>query len=138
MTTKSKKTAPVIKDFDYTSIKTFEDACKSIGVDPESVAIVYTTSEEFRKPIVAYNKLLIIYKAINNGWKPDWNNLQQYKYYPWFEVLSSGLGFSYSYYYCDGASTAVGSRLCTDTSKKALYIAKQFEALYQDYLLFSE
>ena len=138
MTTKSKKTATVIEGFDYTSIKTFEDACKSIGVDPESVAVVYTTSEEFRKPIVAYNKLLIIYKAINSGWKPDWNNLRQYKYYPYFEVLSSGLGFSSSDYYCVRATTAVGSRLCTDTSEKALYIAKQFEALCQDYFLFSE
>ena len=138
MTTKSKKTAPVIKGFDYTSIKTFEDACKTIGVDPQSLTDVSPASEEFHKPIIAYNKLLIIYKAINNGWKPDWNNLQQYKYYPWFEVLSSGLGFSYSDYICAYACTTVGSRLCTDTSEKAVYIAKQFEALYQDYFLFSE
>jgi hypothetical protein len=141
MTTKSKKAAPITKKFDYKTIKTFEDACKKIGVDQsgyEALADVSSIPDEFRKSITAHNKLLIIYKAINNGWKPDYSNWDQYKYYPWFKVLSSGFGFSLTYYLCDHTCTRVGSRLCTDTSEKALYIAKQFEALYQDYLLFSE
>jgi hypothetical protein len=138
MATKSKKAVLVIKGFDYTSIRTFEDACKSIGLDPESIVDVSPTSEEFHKPIVAYNKLLIIYKAINNGWKPDWSSGIQRKYYPWFEVLSSGFGFSYSDSYYVRTFAIIGSRLCTNTSEKAMYIAKQFEALYQDYLLYSE
>ena len=81
---------------------------------------------------------MIVYKAINNGWKPDWSNYSQYKYYPWFEVLSSGFGFSGSYCFYAYARTDVSSRLCTDTSEKALYIAKQFEGIYKDYFLFTE
>lgn len=133
-TTKTKKD----QKFDYKTIKSFEDACAKLGIDPENKPEVFLLSEEFRKSIVAVYKLIIIYKAINDGWIPDWGNWDQYKYYPWYRVLSSGFGFSFSYYFCDHTFTSVGSRLCTDTSEKAMYIAEQFKAEYQDYFLYSE
>ena len=137
MTTTAKKLVPKKPKFDYKKIKTFEDACEALGIDPTKLPELTLLSEEFVKPIVSYYKLVIVYKAINNGWKPDWSNGSQYKYYPWFG-LSSGFGFSCSDYVYAGTDTYVGSRLCTDTREKAGYIAKQFEALYQEYLLFSE
>jgi hypothetical protein len=137
MTTKTKKTGKRIPKFDYKSIKTFEDACKKLNVDPLKLPDVSSILEEFETSIVAAYKLMIIYKAINDGWKPYWNNYDQYKYYPWFRILSSGFGFSGSCYDCGHASTAVGSRLCTDTREKAMYIAKQFEAEYVEYFLYS-
>ena len=138
MTTKVKKTKKSATEFDYTTIKTFEDACKKMNVDPEKLPDLSAIPEEFAKPIIAYYKLLIIYQAINNGWKPNWGNYNQYKYYPWFEILSPGFGFSGTIYDFGAADSTVGSRLCTDSSEKALYIAKQFEAEYQDYFLYSE
>ena len=86
----------------------------------------------------AYYKLVIIFLAINNGWKPDWSDYNQGKYYPWFGVLSSGFGFVGSAFGCGYSAAYVGSRLCTDTREKALYVANQFEDLYQEYLLYSE
>ena len=77
-------------------------------------------------------------KAINNGWVPDWSDDDQYKWFPWFGVLSSGSGFSNSGSDCYCTGTTVGSRLCTDSSEKAEYIAEQFEAEYVDYFLYSE
>jgi hypothetical protein len=130
----TKKTANA--KFDFRTIKTFEDACKKLNIDPNQLPNV--PYDEFHKPIIAAYKLMIIYKAINNSWVPDWNNYDQYKYFPWFGVLSSGFGFSCSCYYYDYARTTVGSRLCTDTSEKAIYIAKQFEAEYREYFLYSE
>lgn len=139
MTTKTKKsTTAAAKKFDYKKIKTFEDACKKLGIDPAKLPDLNGIPEEFHKPIIAGYKLMIVYKAINNGWRPDWGNWNEYKYYPWFKVLSSGFGFSDADYYCGYAYAVVGSRLCTDTSNKALFIAKQFEELYRDYLLYSE
>jgi hypothetical protein len=136
MATKSKKTEKKVLKFDFRTIKTFEDACKKAGMDPTALPNLSSIPEEFRKPIIAAYKLMTIYKAINNGWRPDWNNWSQYKYYPWYEVSSSGFGFSDSSYYCVHAITYVGSRLCTDSSEKALYIAEQFKAEYQDYFLY--
>jgi len=134
----TKKTVKKEEKFDYTTIKSFEDACKHLGLDPAKLPDVSDIPEEFRKPIIAGFKLMIIYKAINNRWKPNWNKLNQGKYYPWFEVLSSGFGFSNTSYSYANSSSTVGSRLCTDTLEKALYIGKQFEAEYKDYFLFSE
>ena len=93
--------------------------------------------EEFRKAIINCYKLYIIFKAINNGWIPDWNNWDQGKYFPWFRVLSSGSGFDFSFsvYDYDSTITDVGSRLCTDTSEKALYIGKQFGEEYAEFFL---
>jgi hypothetical protein len=138
MTTAAKKSVKKVKEFDYKTIKSFTDACLKLGLDPASLPDVSSIPEEFRKPIIAGYKLMIVYKAINNGWKPDWSNYQQWKYYPWFEVLSSGFGFSGTDYGYVGTVTCVGSRLCTDTREKALYIGNQFAAEYQDYFLFSE
>lgn len=135
MTTKTKKSAKK-EVFDYKKIKTFEDACVHLSIDPNQLPEV--PGQEFKKPVVAAYKLMIIYKAINNGWKPDWSNWDQLKYYPWYGVLSSGFGFSVSDYICTYTVTHVGSRLCTDTREKALYIAEQFKQEYQDYFLYSE
>ena len=136
MATKKKPTTQ--KGFDFRTIKTFEDACKKLNINPEDIPVVYPIPEEFRKAILAVYRIMIIFKAINDGWTPDWNNDEQYKYYPWFYVLSSGFGFSGSTYYSTHTPTSVGSRLCTDSSEKALYIAEQFKSDYQDFLLYSE
>jgi hypothetical protein len=138
MVTKSKKTVKKNPKFDYKTIKTFEDACKKAGVDTAALPDISAIPEEFRKPIVAAYKLMIIYKAINNGWRPDWNKMNHWKYYPWYGVLSSGFGFSRSAYTYGLTYTSVGSRLCTDSSEKALYIAEQFRAEYMDYFLYTE
>jgi hypothetical protein len=138
MTTKTKKTATKAPEFDYTTIKSFEDACVRLGLDPTKLPDVSCIPEEFAKPIIANYKLHIVYKAINNGWRPDWSNWSHYKYFPWYRVLSSGFGFSVSDYVYVNSAASVGSRLCTDSSEKAMYIAEQFEDLYREYFLYSE
>lgn len=102
-------------------VKTFEDACNELGITWKDIAGL--SPDE-----VAYQKIKIIAQAINEGWKPDWNNSSQYKYYPWFDM--SG-GFSCDYY--DGwfASSAVGSRLCFRSADLAIYAGQQFTDLYK-------
>lgn len=135
MTTKAKKTET---KFDFRTIKSFEDACQKENIDPTKLPDVSMIPEEFRKPIIAAYKLLVIYKAINDCWVPDWNNHDQYKYYPWYGVLSSGFGFSCSTCGYSHSSSDVGSRLCTNSAEKAMYIAEQFETEYREYFLYSE
>jgi len=138
MTEKTKKPAKSNVKFNFKTIKTFKDACTKLALDPTKLPDTSMIPEEFSKPIIAAYKLMIIFKAVNDGWTPDWSNSSQYKYYPWYWVLSSGFGFSGSGYDYTGTVTRVGSRLCTDTSDKAQFIADQFIAEYQEYLLYSE
>lgn len=66
-------------------VKTFEDACSRLGLN-SGMFLPGDSKDE-----IAYKKLKVIAKALNEGWQPDWTNSNQYKYYPWFD-LSSGSG----------------------------------------------
>lgn len=135
MTTKSKKAGTKEAAFDFRTIKGFEDACKKENIDPTKLPDVSMIPEEFRKPLLAVYKIMIGYKAVNNGWKVDYGNTNQLKYFPWARVLSSGFGFSYSCSDYDFAFTSVGSRLCTDESDKAEHIFVNFNQEYKYFWL---
>ncbi len=114
-------------------VKTFEDACNILGKDPGDLIPGEAVSQDSNS-IVAYRKLIIIARALNEGWVPDWENDSQYKYYPWFD-LSSGSGLSYhDYAYRDSYST-VGSRLCFKSRQLAEYAGKQFLDIYKDFFI---
>jgi len=115
--------------FESGEIKTFEDACKALGIDN------YKELPDDEKSVNAYRKLIIIIRALNEGWQPDWENSNEYKYYPWFK-MKSGFGFSVTYFVYSRTVTyaGVGSRLCFKTSELAEYAGKQFENIYKDYL----
>lgn len=86
-----------------------------------------------RKDEIAYTKLKLIAECLNEGWKPNWDNSNEYKYYPYFD-MRSGVGFSYSYYDDWDTDTACGSRLCFKSKELAEYAGKTFEAIYKDFL----
>lgn len=113
---------------DFNDIKTFEDACAVLGIDPEKVVAKTDTPDE-----AAYKKLKVIAKAINNGWEPDWDDTDEKKWWPWFN-LSSGFGFSGSTYDFDSSYSTVGSRLCFESKEKSTYAAETFLSIYEELL----
>jgi hypothetical protein len=119
-------------------VKTFEDACKVLGLNPENIPIVEHLPEKDRKSIIAYYKLTVIIRALNEGWEPDFLNWKQDKYWNWFYVehhgASAGIGCAYSYVVPSCAAAAVGSRLCFKTRELAIYAREQFRDLYFEYL----
>lgn len=120
-------------------IKTFEDACAVLKLDASKLPDVSMLPEKHQKALIAHYKLIIIAQAINNGWEPDWNDDDQYKYYPWFWVKAkadnSGLGLSYLDYAYTNSDTSVGSRLCFPTREAAKYAGETFTDLYEEYFL---
>lgn len=112
----------------FTEIKSFSDAC----IDESQVFNDLDSKDE-----IAYKKLKVIVKAINQGWTPDWANTNQRKWWPWFKLFS-GFVFSGSGYGYDGASAGVGSRLCFESEEKSDYAAKQFIDLYEQLLQLKE
>ena len=123
-------TSNISKFSSYKDITSFEDACEYLGIDSEDV---YDESAD-TKDEIAYKRLKVIYKAINklNNWVVDYKNSNQYKYYPWFNVVS---GFSYSDCICDITFAYVGVRLCCGSREEAEYIGTTFTTEYKDYLL---
>lgn len=116
-------------------IKTFEDALAKVGETAESFAARTTLDSPDE---VAYKKIKVIANALNQGWKPDWKNLDEYKYYPWFDFeddRGSGLGLSYDDCVCAYSGSGVGSRLCYKTRSLASYAGQQFAAIYAEMMV---
>jgi hypothetical protein len=133
--TTTKKTTKKKAVFDFRTIKTVEDAFKKNGYDSTKLPDLSMIPEKFRTQLTTCFLLMVIFEAINDGWEPDFSNHNQGKYYPWPWVSSSRFSFSRSDSYCDSTHTTVGSRLCTDTSEKALYILNQFPDMWKSWLL---
>lgn len=120
-------------------VKSFEDACKHLGLNPNDLPVVDMLPEKDRKSIIAFYKLTIIIRALNEGWEPDWSNWDEWKYYNRFYVEKGedqrSSGFRYGT--TDFASTRMhtGSRLCFKNIELAKYATEQFKELYREYLL---
>ena len=67
-------------------IKTFEDACEELGINPEEWMAENETYKE-DADILAYLKLRIITLALNEGWKPSFAK-DEYRYYPWYYLYT--------------------------------------------------
>jgi hypothetical protein len=118
-------------------VKTFDDACKELGLNPEELPIVEVLPEKDRKSIIAYYKLIIVIRALNEGWEPIplsserkyWN----YFYYA-YDGAYAGLVYAHTAYAPSNEATAVGSRLCFKDYELATYACEQFRDLYFEYL----
>lgn len=131
------------KEEDYEEItdrvKTYEDACKVLGVEP--INEQNAKAQGFRSDEIARRKLETIAAALNEGWKPDWNNTDQYKYYPYFYIQENAKGAyaGLSYANTDNAAAVTyayfGSRLCFYASRLARYAGNQFTDLYEQILI---
>ena len=117
----------------YKEIKSYEDACKVLGVQPISENAVAAFPKEDRKSMLAYHKLTIIARAINGGWKPDWNDRTQYKYYPIFYYENAGLSSANTNNTASNTYANFGSRLCFQTEAMSEYAAATFADLYTDF-----
>lgn len=132
------------KEEDYEEItdrvKTYEDACKVLGVEP--INEQNAKAQGFRSDEIARRKLETIAAALNEGWKPDWNNTDQYKYYPYFYIqenatngAAAGLSCACTCNAASSTSAYVGSRLCFYASRLARYAGNQFTDLYEQILI---
>ena len=64
-------------------VKTFDDACKELGIDAEAIQQQWQDAGITMLDEVAYQKLRIITAALNEGWEPDFTNDDEYRYYPY-------------------------------------------------------
>jgi hypothetical protein len=112
-------------------VKTYEDACKLLGIDPQERLPFEDPGSKDDAAINAYAKIFIISKALNEEWTPDWKNSSQPKYYPWFD-MQAGSGFSYDGCVNSRSGSCVGSRLCFKSRELAEYAGKQFLSIYKD------
>lgn len=119
------------KAIDFRDIKTVEDAFEFLGIKYSEWLDKY---KELPCDVIAYMQLTHIVKAINGGEWMNYDDTDEYKYYPYFNASGSALGFSCYDCTCDCSGSLVGSRLVFKTREMAEYAGKQFLNIYNQYI----
>lgn len=141
-------------------VKTFEDACRELGLDSEDLEQKWRDNNLMPDEI-AYQKLRIICAALNEGWEPQFTE-DEWRYYPWFWLYTqeeindmdedektnrrlmstgdyqtgyAGLAYANSADAPSITATYFGSRLCLKSDTLAVYCGKQFINIWADYIL---
>lgn len=116
-------------------VKSFEDACQVLGIST-NVPEVKGLPRKHQKAIIANYKLIVIAEALNEGWKPNWQDSDEYKYYPWFDMSNpAGVGYSNTAAAASSTVAYFGSRLCLKNRELAIYFGQTFTDLFNDSLL---
>lgn len=144
-------------------VKTFDDACKELGIDAEAIQQQWQDAGITMLDEVAYQKLRIITAALNEGWEPEFKE-DEYRYYPYcilytkaeieqkddewkdehnlqlclgggdsLDGASCGLASAYSAYAWSNANADISARLAHKTEELAIYSGKQFTELWANY-----
>lgn len=144
-------------------VKTFDDACKELGIDAEAIQQQWQDAGITMLDEVAYQKLRIITAALNEGWEPEFKE-DEYRYYPYCILYTKaeieqkddewkdehnlqlwlGGGGSRLGAYCglasansdrawSIASAYISARLAHKTEELAIYSGKQFTELWANY-----
>lgn len=114
----------------------FEDYCKDKGI---VTGLILPNVDLFPKQhqaaLTATAKLYLLAEEINDGWKPDWNNGDERKWYPWFDLekhpVNNPTGFRFCAAYVYYASSRVGSRLCFRSREDAEFAGETYLDLYR-------
>ena len=144
-------------------VKTFDDACKELGIDAEAIQQQWQDAGITMLDEVAYQKLRIITAALNEGWEPEFKK-DEYRYYPYCILYTKaeieqkddewkdeynlqlwvgggdsnsgancGLAGAYSYNAWSAALASISARLAHKTEELAIYSGKQFTELWANY-----
>ena len=137
-------------------VKNFEDACTVLGIDPDEWKKRHLM---FDKDVLAFLKLRVIAKALNEGWYPKFTEDER-RYYPWFYIITKEeydnlsaeekrrcVGRAYNYAYAAGglvfanagnassySYAGVGARLAFSNYDLAVYAGKQFIDIWADFV----
>lgn len=128
-------------------VKSYAAACTVLGIAEMDEKAMKASG--FRPDEIARRKLETITEALNEGWRPDWNNTDEPKYYPWFYIRPhegknaeskpngavAGLSFASTPYAASVTPTVIGSRLCFHERRTAAYAGDTFRDLYAQVLV---
>lgn len=106
----------------YDKVKSFADACKLLNIKEDSIH--------------KRDRILIIIKALNEGWKPNWTDHNEYKYWNYFEYNIRGV---FSFFNSNGHPNGahLSSALYLKNKDLAAYAVKIGLKEYQDHYEFS-
>lgn len=113
-------------------VKNFDDILRISGKKLEDIHPFKNPRTNKQKSQNAFARILLIEEVLNEGWIPDWNNKNEYKYYPYFEFRAH-VGWVFCLcrrYYC----VSFGSVAYFKNSNLAIFAGKIFIEDYKEFL----
>lgn len=107
----------LIKGFDYTTIKSYSDVCDYLGLP-------------YDDNVSNIDKIEFIIRVINNGWKPDFKDINQKKWYAFFTINDDGVSKFWGVDYDLNFFRFLPFTQYIETEEKAEYFGKTFSDLY--------
>lgn len=118
-------------------VKTFEDACNELCKDHVFFKEYVLCQENgCSNDLIAYLKLRIITAALNEGWEPKFDSMEQ-RYFPWFNAIRGKICAqckvdSFTDSLSRTAFTSCGHFLAFKSKELAEYAGKQFVDIYSE------
>lgn len=115
-------------------VKSLKDAFKVTG-RPETPSFS-DLPEDLRPFFQATYNVVVINEALNEGFRGNIYNENEYRHYPWFRPSGSPSSFRFYDACYDGSSAfaGTGSHLCLKNYDIACYVGKQFTEEYRKML----
>ena len=118
-------------------IESYEDACAAIGIKPLTIEDFSSLPEDERQYHYSQHRLLTVHSAFHAGRTFDWEDVNQRKFLPVWDMETYGDGRKNDgcvlhFVNCNYGCTSVGSRLCSFSTEEAEYIAEQFIEDYRN------
>jgi hypothetical protein len=123
------------KEFVISKETPYQDACRLLGQEPVGIEQFSSLPEGDRQYLLSVHRVTTVIKAQKQGRQLDWNDEDQRKYSPWWDMETygdavPGSGFSFVDYDHSYTLSYVGSRLSNFSAEETKFIA---EAMFEDY-----
>jgi len=117
-----------------------KEAFEAQGLDPNVLPDVSMIPEQYREAITSFYQMMVVTDAINENKEPDWNNMNDEKWFPvttvdadeerpaGFGLSLHGTGFTRTF-------THLGSRLSYREESGAIHSFENFKPLWEGFLL---
>lgn len=133
----ARKFIGIKSNFDFTVAK--KRLSKSIDPIKDAETLIKELNPKHIEALVSLNRLFTIAEAWNkaDNFVPDFSNLKEDKYFPWFEYDRKAARFvpAYASYAPSYVLASFGCRLCFKTRERAEQFGKQFIELYNKVFL---
>lgn len=110
-------------------VKSFEDAQNITGRPSVDFSMLPKDLQRYHE---ALYKMTVIAEALNEGWTPNWDDLDEKKHFPWFVMSTSGFAFHGTDCRWAFAISGYASRLCLKSAELAEYVGREFIDIWQD------
>lgn len=116
------------------AIKLFEEFCERKGIDSKSVLPYPNTKDRDQRRLNAFAMLMPMIDDRRAGYMPDFNNSDEKKWWPFFDMRDSGFVVAYSDYAWTFAYASGGSRLCLQSEKESDKCGRELLPIWNEFL----